>query len=147
MGVKLLGKIKIHEIAKKLGIASKEVLEAANNLKIEAKSHLSGVSEEEAKKIEKILTSKNIKKQGKERKEEVEKSTKKKSAENEKAPVIIRREVIIEEENEKKKDLQKIESNKIGLKSVQKIVETHHGQLFIQDLPETFVLIITLPYN
>ena len=47
----------------------------------------------------------------------------------------------------KKKDLQKIESNKIGLKSVQKIVETHHGQLFIQDLPETFVLIITLPYN
>jgi len=49
--------------------------------------------------------------------------------------------------NEKKKDLQKIESNKIGLKSVQKIVETHHGQLFIQDLPETFVLIITLPYN
>ena len=101
MGVKLLGKIKIHEIAKKLGLASKEVLEAANNLKIEAKSHLSGVSEEEAKKIEKILTSKNIKKQGKERKEEVEKSTKKKSAENEKAPVIIRREVIIEEENKK----------------------------------------------
>ena len=50
-------------------------------------------------------------------------------------------------ENEKKKDLQKIESNKIGLKSVQKIIETHHGQLFIQDLPETFVLIITLPYN
>lgn len=50
-------------------------------------------------------------------------------------------------ENEKKKDLQKIESNKIGLKSVQKIVETHHGQLFIQDLSETFVLIITLPYN
>ena len=96
MGVKLLGKIKIHEIAKKLGLASKEVLEAANNLKIEAKSHLSGVSEEKAKKIEKILTSKNIKKQGKERKEEVEKSTKKKSAENEKAPVIIRREVIIE---------------------------------------------------
>lgn len=50
-------------------------------------------------------------------------------------------------ENEKKKDLQKIESNKIGLKSVQKIVEKHQGQLFIQDLPETFVLIITLPYN
>ena len=50
-------------------------------------------------------------------------------------------------ENEKKRDLQKIESNKIGLKSVQKIIETHHGQLFIQDLPETFVLIITLPYN
>ena len=109
-----MGKIKIHEIAKKLGIASKEVLEVANNLKIEVKSHLSGVSEEEAKKIEQILTNKNTKKQGKERKEEVEKSTKKKSAENEKekAPVIIRREVIIEEENEKKKENNKKEEKK-----------------------------------
>lgn len=115
-----MGKIKIHEIAKKLGLASKEVLEAANNLKIEAKSHLSGVSEEEAKKIEKILTSKNIKKQGKERKEEVEKSTKKKSAENEKAPVIIRREVIIEEENEKKKDNNKKEEKKSNVGFVER---------------------------
>ena len=115
-----MGKIKIHEIAKKLGLASKEVLEAANNLKIEAKSHLSGVSEEEAKKIEKVLTSKNIKKQGKERKEEVEKSTKKKSAENEKAPVIIRREVIIEEENEKKKDNSKKEEKKSNVGFVER---------------------------
>ena len=29
MGVKLLGKIKIHEIAKKMGLSSKEVLEKA----------------------------------------------------------------------------------------------------------------------
>ena len=115
-----MGKIKIHEIAKKLGLASKEVLEAANNLKIEAKSHLSGVSEEEAKKIEKVLTSKNIKKQGKERKEEVEKSTKKKSAENEKAPVIIRREVIIEEESEKKKDNSKKEEKKSNVGFVER---------------------------
>ena len=115
-----MGKIKIHEIAKKLGLASKEVLEAANNLKIEAKSHLSGVSEEEAKKIEKVLTSKNIKKQGKERKEEVEKSTKKKSTENEKAPVIIRREVIIEEENEKKKDNSKKEEKKSNVGFVER---------------------------
>ena len=115
-----MGKIKIHEIAKKLGLASKEVLEAANNLKIEAKSHLSGVSEEEAKKIEKILTSKNIKKQGTERKEDVEKSTKKKSAENEKAPVIIRREVIIEEENEKKKDNSKKEEKKSNVGFVER---------------------------
>ena len=115
-----MGKIKIHEIAKKLGLASKEVLEAANNLKIEAKSHLSGVSEEEAKKIEKILTSKKIKKQGKERKEEVEKSTKKKSAENEKAPVIIRREVIIEEENEKKKENNKKEEKKSNVGFVER---------------------------
>ena len=51
MGVKLLGKIKIHEIAKKLGLTSKEVLDVAKGLNIEAKSHLSGVSEDEAKKM------------------------------------------------------------------------------------------------
>ena len=49
MGVILLGKIKIYEIAKKLGLASKEVLEAAEKLNIEVKSHMSGVGEEEAK--------------------------------------------------------------------------------------------------
>ena len=38
MGVILLGKIKIYEIAKKLGLASKEVLEAAEKLNIEVKS-------------------------------------------------------------------------------------------------------------
>ena len=52
MGVNLLGKIKIHEIAKKLGLASKEVVERAQELKIEVKSHMSGVTDEEAKKIE-----------------------------------------------------------------------------------------------
>ncbi len=50
-------------------------------------------------------------------------------------------------ENEKKKDLQQIESNKIGLKSVKRIIEMHQGQFFIQDLKDTFTLIITLPYN
>ena len=70
MGVMLLGKIKIHEIAKKLGLTSKEVLEAANSLKIEAKSHLSGIDESDAKKIEEVLSKKNnVKKQGKDKKE------------------------------------------------------------------------------
>ena len=55
MGVKLLGKIKIHEIAKKLNLTSKEVLDIANKLNIEAKSHLSGVEEEEAKRIEEAI--------------------------------------------------------------------------------------------
>ena len=36
MGVKLLGKIKIHEIAKKFNLTSKEVLEVAKELNIEA---------------------------------------------------------------------------------------------------------------
>ena len=52
MGVKLLGKIKIHELAKKLNLTSKEILEIAKKLNIEAKSHLSGVEDDEAKKIE-----------------------------------------------------------------------------------------------
>ena len=58
MGVILLGKIKIYEIAKKLGLASKEVLEVATKLNIEVKSHMSGVEEEDAKKIEASLTKK-----------------------------------------------------------------------------------------
>lgn len=69
MGVKLLGKIKIYDIAKKLNLTSKEILEVANKLKIDAKSHLSGIEEHEAKAIEdeimKRKTKNEIKKQGK----------------------------------------------------------------------------------
>ena len=61
MGVKLLGKIKIYDIAKKLNLTSKEILEIANKLNIDAKSHLSGIEEDEAKRIENEIT----KKQGK----------------------------------------------------------------------------------
>ena len=45
MGVKLLGKIKIYDIAKKLNLTSKEVLEVAKKLNINVKSHLSGIEE------------------------------------------------------------------------------------------------------
>ena len=51
-----MGKIKIYEIAKKLDLTSKEVLEMAKKLNIDAKSHMSGVDEEDAKKIENNLT-------------------------------------------------------------------------------------------
>lgn len=106
MGVNLLGKIKIHEIAKKIGLTSKEVIDAAKKLKIEVKSHLSGVSEEEAKQIENALT--------KTKKEENSKEEKKKeNKKEEKAPVIIRREVIIaQEEPEKKEEVVKKEEKK-----------------------------------
>ncbi len=117
MGVNLLGKIKIHEIAKKIGLASKEVLEAATNLKIEVKSHMSSITEEEAKQIEKALAKKGTTK--KEEKKEEKKKSKEKEKEKdvkkeEKAPVIIRREVIIaaEEEPEKKKEVVKKEEKK-----------------------------------
>ncbi len=103
-----MGKIKIHEIAKKLGLTSKEVIDAANKLKIEVKSHLSGVEEEEANKVEKLLT-KNEGKKKEEKKRDKEKDVKK----EEKAPVIIRREVIIaEEEPEKKKEVIKKDEKK-----------------------------------
>ena len=47
-----MGKIKIYEIAKKLNLTSKEVLEMAQKLNIDVKSHMSGVYEIESKKIE-----------------------------------------------------------------------------------------------
>ena len=56
-----MGKIKIYDIAKKLGLTSKEVLDIAKKLNIEAKSHLSGVEEDEAKKIESELSNKSEK--------------------------------------------------------------------------------------
>lgn len=47
-------------------------------------------------------------------------------------------------QNEKKQDFQHVESNKIGLKSVQRIVEMHHGEIFIQD-QDLYTVIIVLP--
>ena len=103
-----MGKIKIYEIAKKLNLTSKEVLEMAEKLNIEAKSHMSGVDEEEAKRIENGLI--NNKKQ------ETAKQTNSFTKKEEKAPVIIRREVIITDENNKKHEEKKQESrnNNIG---------------------------------
>ena len=105
-----MGKIKIYDIAKKLNLTSKEVLEVAKNLNINVKSHLSGIEEEEAKRIEDDINKKENKKQEKEivKKEKI--GTKK----EEKAPVIIRREVIISQEAEqtKKKEPVKKENKK-----------------------------------
>ena len=114
-----MGKIKIHEIAKKLGLTSKEVLEVAQKLNIDVKSHLSGVEEEEAKRIEKSLTKKE-KEQEVEKKEKVE-NKKKESKKEEKAPVIIRREVIIsEEDQENKKEVVKKEEKKNNIGFVER---------------------------
>lgn len=105
-----MGKIKIYDIAKKLNLTSKEVLEVAKKLNINVKSHLSGIEEEEAKRIEDDINKKDNKKQEKEivKKEKI--GTKK----EEKAPVIIRREVIISQEAEqtKKKEPVKKENKK-----------------------------------
>lgn len=49
--------------------------------------------------------------------------------------------------NDKRTDLNHIESNKIGLKSVERIIELHQGELFIQDLENSFTIVITIPFK
>ena len=94
MGVKLLGKIKIHEIAKKVGLASKEVIEKARELGIAVTSHLSTIENEQAEKLEQALDDGKTKNIGKKEKKVKEKETD--------TPVIIRRELIITDEDKKK---------------------------------------------
>lgn len=94
-----MGKVKIHEIAKKLGLTSKEILEKAKSLNLDIKSHLSSVTDEEAKKLEETLRKKD-------KAEQKNKSSKKQpsSATKKDEPVIIRREVIISDEELVKKE-------------------------------------------
>ena len=88
-----MGSVKIHEIAKKLNISSKDVLQKAKDLGLEVKSHLSGVTVEEAEKIENAF----------EKRAEVKEPKKEKAS----GPVIIRREVIIADEDIKRQEEQK----------------------------------------
>ena len=111
-----MGKIKIHEIAKETGLSSKEIIEKAKELGIEATSHMSGVDEQEALKIKNALLA-NGKKQESKNKEDKKQETKKQENKKQQAkkeqgkeekknetPVIIRREVIITDEEEKEKE-------------------------------------------
>ena len=100
-----MGKVKIYDIAKKLDLTSKEILEVAEKLNIEAKSHLSAIEEKEAKKIENEIAKNKGKENNKKEKNKKEKMETKKE---EKAPVIIRREVIIDQEEEKAKKQEEI---------------------------------------
>ena len=107
-----MGKIKIHEIAKKLNLTSKEIIERATSMGISVKNHLSSVEEDVAAKIEESYKNNESKtKNAKEEKTNVAEAKHKK--EKEKAPVIKRREVIISdeeiakrEEEEKKKKME-----------------------------------------
>lgn len=96
-----MGKVKIYEIAKKLGLASKDVVDMAHKLNIDVKSHMSGVDESDAIKIEKSLLNSNVK----------NKQTVSSAKKEEKNPVIIRREVIISDEDSKKIDNKKDKRN------------------------------------
>ena len=102
----LLGKIKLYDIAKELNLTSKEVLEIARNLNINAKSHLSAVDETEAEKIRE-----NAKKTNK-KPEEKKINSNEKAKPNTDSPVIIRREVIINDESNKPQEENKKEAKK-----------------------------------
>lgn len=103
MGVKLLGKIKIYELAKEMDIESKKLTEIAIKNGIDAKSHLSSISEEDCEKLKNLVKGNSSKKQEKSVAENKKEKTKKSAEE----PVIIRREVIINEEETKNKELDK----------------------------------------
>ena len=104
-GVEILGKIKIHELAKELELPSKEVLEKAQKLGIDVTSHLSNIDDEQANKIRKEYAKNNNAKQVKENKVENKKNAKKETKKD--TPVIIRREVILNDEEDSKKDNKK----------------------------------------
>ena len=94
-----MGKIKIYDLAKELNLASKELLQKVKEMGIEAKSHLSSISDEDVEKIRKNISKKTVNDDSK-KKENKNVATKGKKDEKE-TPVIIRREVIIEEDNKK----------------------------------------------
>jgi len=103
VGVILLDKIKVHELAKKMNVNSKEVIEKAEELGIKVKSHLSTITNEEAEKITKSMG-----------KEEKKKNEPKKEIVSDQ-PVIMRRTVIINEEEEKKVEPKvKTKKNEVG---------------------------------
>ncbi len=107
-----MGKIKLYDMAKELNLTSKEVLEIAKKLNIDAKSHLSAVDEIDAQKIKENINVLKTKKEDK--KINVEKT----KVEKNDNPVIIRREVIISDEdaNIQKEQIKKEEkrTNNIG---------------------------------
>ena len=109
-----MGKIKIHELAKEIGMASKDVLEKAKSLGIDVASHLSNVTDEQATEIRNAYSKNNKNNVKKENKVENKKETKKETKKDNKkdTPVIIRREVILNDEEDSKKDTKKAEERK-----------------------------------
>ncbi len=105
-----MDKIKIHELAKKIGRSSKEIMEVASRLGIEIKSHLSLIEQSDANKIEKEITK---------MKQDNKAQQKQKTEKSNSTPVIIRREVIISEEELAKKEAeQKAKSENNARKDV-----------------------------
>lgn len=99
-------KMKVHELAKELGMQSKELVEKLIELKYDVKSHMSILEDDDVEKIKKQLKG--------------EKDQKKDNSKKEKktiAPVIIRREVtrIENDEPETKKDIKRPMRDDLGV--------------------------------
>ena len=101
-------KIKVHELAKELNIASNDILDVAKKLKMDLKSHLSNMSEDEAKKIKDSLVNgaKNNKK-----------VNMKNDSKKEDKPFVVRRAVIMEEDHTEKKEVKEEKYGKIAKKN------------------------------
>ena len=100
-----MGKIKIHEIAKEVGVSSKDVVKIANDLGFDVTSHLSSIDDEQAEKIkERISKKQNIgkKEESNQNSKNAKKDSTSSNSKKNETPVIIRREVIISEEEEKR---------------------------------------------
>ena len=111
-----MGKMKVHELAKKLDKTSKEIITIAQELGAEVKSHMSSLEDDIVSKIEnKVKGVKTTEK--KETKTNKEKEVKKEKNDE---PVIIRRHVIISDEEikrkeeEEKKRKQEKQKNNVG---------------------------------
>ena len=56
-----MGKLKVHELAKELGLESKQLIAKAKEVGIEVTSHLSSLEEEQVSKIKEIFEKKENK--------------------------------------------------------------------------------------
>lgn len=104
-----MAKIKIYEIAKELKIDNKDVLETAKKMGLKVTSHLSGIEENDVKRLKENLkkSEKDIKPEKMEKKAKTEKKDEIKTT----GQIIIRREVIVED---KKQETNKNQKNGIG---------------------------------
>ena len=94
-----MGKMKIHELAKEIDKTSKEIITVAQELGIEAKSHMSSLEDKDIEKIKNKLS--GVKVENKSKKEEAKEQ---KEVKKESSPVIIRRQVIISDEEIKRRE-------------------------------------------
>ena len=105
-----MSKVKVHELAKELGLTSNELIKKANDLGINVTSHMNVISNEQIETLKKHILDTHTHKDDDKKSKTNKKS--KNEVKKEEKPVIIRREVIIsedveeeEKENNKKSNL------------------------------------------